>query len=139
MALPAGAALLFGIKGVRAGRNLLSAGKGIFKRLHPEAKPMKIKKPANKQIKTAKPTMIKPKISPATEAEKKMVLGEYYGLDKFKPGSSLKPKGNLTPKLKPSAKGKATKLGKKFDAKGPGSVMFNAQGALKKELSDIKY
>ena len=143
--LPAVAAgLLFGIKGVRSGRDLLNTGKGIFRKLNPEAKPMKIKKPQGKQIKTAKPMMIKPKVNKVevSPKEKEQVMS-WYGLREGpKASTSLAPKANATlapAKIKGASKRKATMAGQKLAAKAPGSVMFDSQGALKKELSGIKY
>lgn len=142
MAIPALAGLLFGIQGARAGRNLFRTGKGLFRRLNPEAKPMTIKKPKATQIKTAKPKMIKPKVEAASPEEKQQVMS-WFGLrNEPKSYASLTPKPNATlapEKIRGAAKRKATMAGKKADTKAPGSVMFDAQGALKKELSGIKY
>lgn len=132
MGAPSAAGALFGVKGARAGRDLLSKGSGIFKRLNPDAKPMKVKKPKATQIKTAKPTPVN-----VDKAERQEVLSKYYGVGGFKPGAtSLKPKADALSagKIKGPAKRKATMAGKKYAPKNPGAVMYNYPGKVKEEI-----
>jgi len=133
MGAPGAAAPVFGMKGYRTGRSLLGTGQSLFKKLNPEAKPMKVKLPKQKEIKTAKPPMIKPKKVEVSPEEKAQVMN-WYGVSGFKPGASLKKEKDITPKLRPSAKAKATKYGKKMAAKDPGAVMFNYPGKVKEDL-----
>lgn len=139
-------ATLFGIQGIRAGRNLYKTGKGLFRKLNPEAKPMKMKKPQAKQIKTAKPKMIKPKVNKieVSPEEKEQIMG-WYGVKGFKPGAGLKQKKNWDAPLQykdvasgfgtGTGKTLVTKTGKQFDKKKQPLTVFDRAQA-KKAMTD---
>lgn len=137
MAVPALAAALFGLRGLQAGKSLYNQFKGIGKRLQKsqQVPGAKVKKP---QIKTAKPPKVKPtKVSVSPEEKSKVMSWFGNGGGAYKTGSALTPKANAMKapeKIKGPSKRKATMAGKKIEAKSPGSVMFNVQGAIKKDL-----
>ena len=144
MALPLAVAALFGNRLYGAGKSLVGQFKSIGRNLEKHQAKQNMKKAVGsfapkKEIKTAKPKMVKPKPVEVSPEEKAQVLQGLYGLDGgyAKSLEKLTPKENavLAPeKIKGTSKAKATRLGKKMDAKKPSSFLINSQGLAKQSL-----